>query len=181
MAQRNYLLLTRMFSPTFRFPRPWSVASKQVNFLNELEEIFELMMPEQFETVHEQLMRCLARCIGSPHFQVAERALFLWNNEHLVNSFLVHRNHLKHVLPFIIGALVQNANGHWNPTVEGLSQNVVKMYTDLDLALFDKLQGELMEANKTDDGYAEAGGLQKIAVARHAREKKWEQLLSSVQ
>lgn len=156
---------------------PWSVASKQVNFLNELEEIFELMMPEQFETVHEQLMRCLARCIGSPHFQVAERALFLWNNEHLVNSFLVHRNHLKHVLPYIIGALVKNANGHWNPTVEGLSQNVVKMYTDLDLALFDKLQGELMEANKTVDGYAEAGGLQKIAVERHLREQKWEQLL----
>jgi serine/threonine-protein phosphatase 2A regulatory subunit B' len=34
--------------------------------------------------------------------------------------------------------LYKNSSGHWNATVEGLAQNVLKMYMEYDLALYDK-------------------------------------------
>lgn len=64
---------------------PWSVAAKQVVFLNELEEVLELMGPELLDPIIEPLFRGISKCVGSYHFQVAERALFLWNNDHLLN------------------------------------------------------------------------------------------------
>ena len=56
-----------------------------VLFLNELEEILELMGPDQLKACGDVLYECIKKCLGSEHFQVAERTLFLWNNEHLVN------------------------------------------------------------------------------------------------
>jgi serine/threonine-protein phosphatase 2A regulatory subunit B' len=56
-----------------------------VLYLNELEEIMELMGPEELTELKDNLFPCIAKCLGSEHFQVAERTLFLWNNEHLVN------------------------------------------------------------------------------------------------
>jgi serine/threonine-protein phosphatase 2A regulatory subunit B' len=60
---------------------PWSCSAKQVVFFNELEEILELIGPEQLQRVHACLFRMIARCIESQHFQVAERALYLWHND----------------------------------------------------------------------------------------------------
>ena len=80
----------------------------------------------------------LARCLDSDHFQVVERALFLWNNEHLVNSGCLSRLNAQAVLPIIYGPLHKNMSGHWNATVEGLAQNVLKMYMEFDLVLYDR-------------------------------------------
>ena len=117
---------------------PWSCSSKQVLFLNELEEILELLGADQLRQISKTLFCNLARCLDSDHFQVVERALFLWNNEHLVNSGCLSRLNAKMVLPIIYGPLYKNSSGHWNATVEGLAQNVLKMYMEYDLALYDK-------------------------------------------
>lgn len=69
---------------------------------------------------------------------MVERALFLWNNEHLVNSGCLSRLNAQTVLPIIYGPLYKNSSGHWNATVEGLAQNVLKMYMEYDLVLYDK-------------------------------------------
>merc|ERR1711970_1267706 len=63
---------------------PWSRSSKIVLFLDELEQILELMEPEQIDAVDSILFGCLKRCLACERFQVAERTLFLWQNEHLV-------------------------------------------------------------------------------------------------
>jgi hypothetical protein len=60
---------------------PWSCAGKQVMILNELEEILELLGGDQLAQVSTMLFTNLARCLDSDHFQVDERASFLWNNE----------------------------------------------------------------------------------------------------
>ena len=44
---------------------------KEVMFLNELEEILDVMEPVEFVKVQQALFRQIARCISSPHFQVA--------------------------------------------------------------------------------------------------------------
>mmetsp|Transcript_1532 Transcript_1532/g.1743 ORF Transcript_1532/g.1743 Transcript_1532/m.1743 type:complete len:655 (-) Transcript_1532:50-2014(-) len=117
---------------------PWCSSSKQIMFLNELEEILELLGADQLAQVNTMLFTNLARCLDSDHFQVVERALFLWNNEHLVNSGCLSRLNAQTVLPLIYGPLYKNSSGHWNATVEGLAQNVLKMYMEYDLVLYDK-------------------------------------------
>jgi len=117
---------------------PWSSSGKQVMFLNELEEILELLGADQLSQVSDMLFGNLSRCLDSDHFQVVERALFLWNNEHLVNSGCLSRLNAQAVLPIIYGPLYKNSSGHWNATVEGLAQNVLKMYMEYDLNLYDR-------------------------------------------
>eukprot|EP00903_Cladosiphon_okamuranus_P015578 g14383.t1 len=118
---------------------PWRSSSKQVIFLNELEEVLELLMgPDQITEVEEQLFNLLARCISSEHFQVAERALFLWNNEHLVTVGVLSMQYPNPLLPVIYGPLRERSTRHWNTTVEGLAHNVLRMYNEQDAAAFER-------------------------------------------
>jgi len=152
---------------------PWSCSNKQVMFLNELEEILELLGADQLAQVSTMLFTNLARCLDSDHFQVVERALFLWNNEHLVNSGCLSRLNAQTVLPIIYGPLYKNSSGHWNATVEGLAQNVLKMYMEYDLVLYDKCTAsyfrEEEEAKRKLEAIAEKWeSFEKLAIANQA-------------
>ena len=96
-------------------------------FLNELEEILDVIEHSEFSKVMNQLFNQLARCVSSPHFQVvkcqkscsltlfepfkfkiisllvylgkkinfdifqvAERALYYWNNEYFISLVQDH-------------------------------------------------------------------------------------------
>jgi serine/threonine-protein phosphatase 2A regulatory subunit B' len=124
---------------------PWACSQKTVLFLNELEEILELMGPDQLEQVADPLYGCIKKCIGSEHFQVSERTLFLWNNEHLVNHGCLSRTFALTLLPRIYGPLYEYSLKHWNGTVEGLAQNVLKLYMDYDMTLFDQCSTSYLE------------------------------------
>lgn len=97
--------------------------------------MLELTQAPEFAKVLKPLFAQAARCITSSHFQVAERALFLWNNDYVLS--LVAQNRAS-VLPLVLGALEANARGHWNATVHGLSCNVRKMFQDMDAPLYDE-------------------------------------------
>ena len=43
---------------------------KEVMFLNELEEILDVIEPAEFQKVMVPLFNQLAKCVSSPHFQV---------------------------------------------------------------------------------------------------------------
>ena len=66
---------------------------------------------------------------------MAERALFLWNNEYVVTLVAAHR---ATVLPAVYAALASNAAGHWNGAVAALSLNVRRLFQEMDPALFDE-------------------------------------------
>ena len=95
-------------------------------FLNELEEIIELLRGEQIHAIQADLFKLLADCIDSEHFQVTERALYFWNSEHLCANAL-SQNRAFVFLPYVFGPLSKVAQGHWNQTVESVAQNVLKM------------------------------------------------------
>eukprot|EP00931_Biecheleriopsis_adriatica_P068002 TRINITY_DN4205_c0_g1_i1.p1 TRINITY_DN4205_c0_g1~~TRINITY_DN4205_c0_g1_i1.p1 ORF type:complete len:454 (-),score=96.91 TRINITY_DN4205_c0_g1_i1:72-1433(-) len=114
---------------------PVSITSKQVLFLNELEETLELTKPVEFHRMQEQLFQRIAQCITCPHFQVAERTLFLWNNDYIVR--LINSNR-KVLFPIVIGALYTNSKQHWNGAVHGLTFNVLKLLMEADPQLFDE-------------------------------------------
>ena len=110
-------------------------------------------------------METLSRCISSPHFQISERMLFLWNNQYLTSSdALLGTTYTKEVLPLVIGALTANAgseeeedtggggnDGHWNPTVKQLTNSVIKMYSKGDVKLYDSILANHMKLMREKD------------------------------
>lgn len=81
-------------------------------------------------------------CLVTFALQVAERALFLWNNEHIVSLIAQNRNV---ILPIIFEALENNIQTHWNQAVHGLTVNVRKMFMEMDVDLFEECQRQLAE------------------------------------
>lgn len=51
-------------------------STKEVMFLNEVEDIFEVMDPGEFAKVQDPLFHQLAKSVASPHFQVDQPAPF---------------------------------------------------------------------------------------------------------
>jgi len=128
---------------------PYNSASKQVSFLNELEEILELCRPEQFTLIQEDFASLLSACLASPHFQVAERSLYYWNSEHLCLNVL-SQSRAPVLLPLVFGPLSKNSQHHWNPTVENLAQSVLKMYMEMDMNLYDKCQRGHLDKERSE-------------------------------
>lgn len=74
--------------------------------------------------------------------QVAERALFLWNNEHIVGLIAQNRSV---ILPIIYPTLEKNIQSHWNQAVHGLTTNIKKMFMEMDPELFEECQRQYEE------------------------------------
>lgn len=107
---------------------------KEVMFLNELEEILDVVEPCEFQKVMVPLFRQLAKCVSSPHFQVAERALYLWNNDWIIS--LISENAAT-LVPLVFPALYQSKE-HWNKTIHGLIYNALKLFMEMNQRLFDE-------------------------------------------
>ncbi|KAF8410770.1 hypothetical protein HHK36_003307 [Tetracentron sinense] len=112
---------------------PITNSSKEVMFLGELEEVLEVTQAVEFQRCMVPLFRQIGRCLNSSHFQVAERALFMWNNDHIRN--LITQNH-KVIFPIIFPALERNTRSHWNQAVQSLTLNVRNIFLDDDQELF---------------------------------------------
>mmetsp|Transcript_34091 Transcript_34091/g.96633 ORF Transcript_34091/g.96633 Transcript_34091/m.96633 type:complete len:497 (-) Transcript_34091:439-1929(-) len=127
---------------------PVTNSQKEVLFLSELEELLELTQAAEFSKIMVPLFKQIGRCLNSSHFQVAERSLFLWNNEYIVSLVAQHR---QAVLPLVYGPLERNVN-HWNPAVNGLTMNVRKMLIEMDEPLVEdcKRRYEADEAQAKD-------------------------------
>lgn len=114
---------------------PKTHSPKEVMFLNELEEILDVIEPAEFQKVMDPLFRQIAKCVSSPHFQVAERALYYWNNEYIMS--LISENS-KVILPIMFPALHENSKSHWNKTIHGLIYNAIKLFMEMNQKLFDE-------------------------------------------
>jgi serine/threonine-protein phosphatase 2A regulatory subunit B' len=145
---------------------PWSSSQKQIVLLGELEELFELAGADAALPVLRDLFVLLARCCGSSHFQVAERALALWNNEQLVTppGGVLSATHAAVAVPLLFDALQRQSAGHWNPNVDALACRVVQHYCDADAALFARVAA------------GSAAAAERAAQVRAVREGRWEAL-----
>lgn len=98
--------------------------------------------------------------------QVSERALFLWNNEHIVGLIAQNRSV---ILPIIFEALEKNIQSHWNQTVNGLTVNVRKMFSEMDIELFEECQRQFAEKEAKAENLEEQ------------RETKWQRLVAAAE
>lgn len=115
---------------------PKTCSQKEVMFLGEIEEILDVIEPPQFVKIQEPLFRQISKCVSSPHFQVAERALYFWNNEYAMS--LIEDNNAV-IMPIMFPALYRISKEHWNQTIVALVYNVLKTFMEMNSKLFDEL------------------------------------------
>ncbi|KAG1685706.1 Serine/threonine-protein phosphatase 2A regulatory subunit delta isoform [Nymphon striatum] len=137
---------------------------KEGMFLNELEEILDVIEPAEFTKVMVPLFRQLSKCVSSPHFQVAERALYYWNNEYIMSLISDNANA---ILPIMFPALYKNSKSHWNKTIHGLIYNALKLFMEMNQKLFDECtqhykqerQSEKNKIKEREDAWTKIEGL----------------------
>lgn len=133
-------------------------STKEVMFLNEVEEILDIIEPSEFQKIIEPLFRQIMLCIRSDQFQVAERVLYFWNNEYILS--LINDN-IQTVLPIVFPALLTNSSVHWNKTIHGLVYNALKLSTEMNQKLFN----ELVEQNEFQR--------ERLSKSREDRDRLW--------
>ncbi|PWN30776.1 B56-domain-containing protein, partial [Jaminaea rosea] len=120
---------------------------KEVMFLNEVEEVLDVIEPTEFQKIEVPLFQQIQKCINSQHFQVAERALYFWNNEYIVN--LIGEN-VQVILPIVFSALYQNSKSHWNRTIHGLVYNALKLFMEINPALFEACTNDFKQQRQLE-------------------------------
>ncbi|XP_074576998.1 serine/threonine protein phosphatase 2A 57 kDa regulatory subunit B' beta isoform-like [Curcuma longa] len=140
-VEKDYKLADTVIRGLLKY---WPVTNcqKEVLFLGQLEEVLEATQPTEFQRIMVPLFKRISRCLNSSHFQVAERALYFWNNDHIVNLIAQNRSV---ILPIIFEALEKNLQSHWNQVINGLTANVRKMFEDMDGNLFVQCQKKYIE------------------------------------
>ncbi|CAK5027735.1 unnamed protein product [Meloidogyne enterolobii] len=126
--EKDSTLTPQVFDALLKF-WPKTCSSKEVMFLGEVEEILDIIEPEQFKKIIDPLFRQLAKC-------VAERALYFWNNEYILS--LIEDCSI-HVMPIMFPALYRISKEHWNQTIVALVYNVLKTFMEMNGKLFDEL------------------------------------------
>lgn len=109
---------------------PATNSPKQVLFLLELEEILELTLHHPvFLRYMVPFVNQLTRCLESPHFQVVEKILFIFQNEMMVK--LIAQKH-SNAIPAIMHRLQILMDEHWNPLVVSLAYDSLRLMKDID-------------------------------------------------
>lgn len=124
--------------------RMWPVGNspKEVLFINELEELLNVVDEIHFKRVRVPIFKRICSCFKSEHFQVAERALYLWSNDHVVSLVA---DSVEIILPIIYGVLFYNAYHHWNRTIRSLSLGSLQLFQEIDSSLYNKTARQYKE------------------------------------
>ncbi|GJM99409.1 hypothetical protein PR202_ga16504 [Eleusine coracana subsp. coracana] len=147
--------------------RRWPVTSchKEVLLIEELEEVVELLDPDQFQRLAVPVCSRIARCVGSSSSQVAERALYVWNNERFLELASASPGVMEKILPAFVASVESNLEQHWSKCVQQVTASVK--------ALLQEVAPELY-ARCVDDLAARRAEAEVAAAVRDARWRKVE-------
>jgi len=118
--------------------RYWPLANtrKQLLFLTEIEDLLQVVEPEQFVGIQEMLFKKLCEAIVSPAFQIVEKVFQLWHHEYILN--LIATN-IEVILPIVFPSLYSTAKNHWNKAIRGMAANDIRLLMDIDTVVFDRV------------------------------------------
>ncbi|KAG0668666.1 serine/threonine-protein phosphatase 2A 56 kDa regulatory subunit delta isoform [Maudiozyma exigua] len=169
-------------------------STKEIMFLNEIEDIFEVIEPLEFIKVEVPLFVQLAKCISSSHFQVAEKVLSYWNNEYFLNLCI---ENAEVILPIIFPALyeltaqleldtslspsdindpngdlndpyllVEQAinSGSWNKAIHAMAFKALKIFLETNPALYENCNALYLSSVKETEK------------RKHERKENWKNL-----
>lgn len=141
--------------------RYWPVTNcqKEILLIGELEDLVENLDPDQFRKLALPLCTQITKCINSWNSQVAERALYVWNNEQFVK---MASTGMVEVYPVIVEGMEKNLKWHWSKSVRQLTENVKAMLEEMDPVLYSK-------------GVMDMEAKESVAHQEHIkRKKRWE-------
>ena len=140
---------------------PLTHTRKEVMFLNELEELVDLVEAKDSKKVALPVFKQVARSTRSLHFQVAERGLYYWHNQKVVSLFEQNRDLL---MPVFVEVVYENIKTHWNSSVKNLSYHVQSLLQELDHTLYQQCMKDYRAKKKQADSI------------NCAREQRWREL-----
>ncbi|KAJ7978657.1 Serine/threonine protein phosphatase 2A regulatory subunit [Quillaja saponaria] len=114
---------------------PLTNCQKEVLLIGELEELVENLDPEQYRKLALPLCKQITKCLNSWNSQVAERALYVWNNEQFVK---MASTAMEEVFPVIVEGMEKNLKWHWSKSVRELTDKVKAMLEEMDPLLYSK-------------------------------------------
>lgn len=155
--EKDPLLTEEVIMGLLRF-WPKINSPKEIMFLNEIEDIFEVIEPSEFQKIQIPLIVQLSKCITSPHFQISEKVLCFWSNDFFLNHIT---ENAETILPIVFPALYEisqlgNVGGdsnlenldssydygynsnNWNRTITSLAYNALKIFMDSNPVLYDQ-------------------------------------------
>ncbi|XP_061337474.1 serine/threonine protein phosphatase 2A 57 kDa regulatory subunit B' beta isoform-like [Gastrolobium bilobum] len=117
--------------------RYWPVTNcqKEILLIGELEDLVENLDPDQYRKLALPLCTQITKCINSWNSQVAERALYVWNNEQFVK---MASTGMVEVFPVIVEGMEKNLKWHWSKSVRQQTESVKVMLEEMDPVLYSK-------------------------------------------
>ncbi|KAF2322679.1 hypothetical protein GH714_028469 [Hevea brasiliensis] len=122
--------------------RYWPITNchKEVLLIGELEELVDNIDPDHYRKLALPLCTQITRCLNSWNSQVAERALYIWNNEQFVK---MANSAIEEVFPVVVEGMEKNLKWHWSQSVKQLTENVKAMLEEMDPSLYEKCLQEI--------------------------------------
>ena len=145
---------------------PTRSSTKACMLLRELEVLATVTDAEVAKLIARPILSVLARCIRSPHFLVALRALAFWENPDLVEWGVLAPKFDSSVLLRTYPALNESSQNHFHAEVRASAQAVIDSYTERNTMLVRSTHRRYLEAREGS------------ALATAARQKKWDGLNS---
>ncbi|KAJ3456051.1 hypothetical protein MRS44_016074 [Fusarium solani] len=117
-------------SVILRLLRFWPKVSstKEILLLNEVEDIFKVLDSAEFFKVQGPLFRQLAKSMTSPHYQVVERTLCLWNGAHFCELVT---DGAEVILPIMFGPLFENYECYWNRAIRSRVCDILDAFKEV--------------------------------------------------
>lgn len=172
-AEKDPTLSTKIILGLLRL-WPKQNTTKQLMFLNEIEEVLDVTPAERFMTFLVPLMRQLSQCISSSHFQVAERALQFLSNEYLV-SIVSERSSM--MMPILLPSMLLYSRNHWNKSVQMQVFNGLRLFMDLDPKLYEEIAARYASpVNPATTPSAPISSFVNARDSRIIREEQWRKL-----
>lgn len=136
---------------------PVTNSKKELMFLTEIEEVLDRVESGNLGDSLVPLFSQIAHSINSPHFQVSERAIYVLNHDVIVRFI---QNNRESLVPILSKALFSNTFaqrgenmeykeqlawqkvGHWNPTIVELTQDILKLFNEMDATLMQQCESD---------------------------------------
>ncbi|KAG1361004.1 serine/threonine protein phosphatase 2A 57 kDa regulatory subunit B' beta isoform [Cocos nucifera] len=122
--------------------RCWPVTNcqKEVLLIGELEDLAEILGPCEFEKLAVPLCSQIAKCLNSCNSLVAERALYVWNNEQFVR---MASRCMEKILLAMVEGIEKNLRWHWSKSIQELTRSIKTMMEEMEPELYSKCLQEL--------------------------------------
>merc|ERR1711879_107063 len=87
-----------------------------------------------FPPIAEIVAKQMSRCLQSPHFQIAQRTVQMFDNPTVLELI---KDNASTMYPILIPALSNNLCGHWNKLVSDINFNAIQQLKGIDRRAYD--------------------------------------------